>query len=163
MKSSVVATNRLLALVWCASAATITLSGVVTASESGTSRFEGPVYQISSVVSAPELERKTEPRYPETLRAAKVIGTIVLAFVVDPLGVPQNIVVKRGLGETANLLAIHALGDWKFKPAERYGKPVAVRTTVEIQIGPWLSLDEVRHRPIPVDSNGSPTPVPIRH
>jgi len=58
--------------------------------------------------------------------------TTVLALVVDENGRPRDVQVIRSINKLLDQSAIDAVTQWKFKPALKEGKPVAVRTSVEI-------------------------------
>jgi TonB family protein len=62
----------------------------------------------------------------------KVQGTCVLALTVDEQGAVRDVHVTRSLDKRLDQNAVDAVKQWKFKPAMRDGKPVAVLTSVEI-------------------------------
>jgi TonB family protein len=63
----------------------------------------------------------------------KVQGTVYLSVVIDTTGHPASISVMRPLPCGLNTKAIEAVQGWRLKPAtDSDGKPVAVRTTIEI-------------------------------
>jgi TonB family protein len=63
----------------------------------------------------------------------KVQGTVILGAVIDATGHPASISVIRPLPCGLNTQAIEALKGWRLKPAtDSDGKPVAVRTTIEM-------------------------------
>ena len=57
---------------------------------------------------------------------------MVLWLVVDPNGHPQNIMVARSLGLGLDQKAMDAVRQWKFEPAMKDGRPVAVQINVEV-------------------------------
>ena len=56
----------------------------------------------------------------------------MLALVVDENGRPRDVHVTRSVNKVLDQNAINAVTQWRFKPALRDGKPVAVRTSVEV-------------------------------
>ena len=84
-------------------------------------------------VSAPRAIYRPDPEYSEEARKAKYQGTVVLGLVVDSSGRPRGLKVERGLGMGLDEKALEAVRNWKFEPAEKDGKPVAVAISVEVQ------------------------------
>ena len=74
------------------------------------------------------------PLYDDAARAAKYQGTIVLSVVVTPDGRSDSILVLKGAPFLLNKQAMEAVQKWKFKPAEKDGKPVRVRVPIEITL-----------------------------
>jgi TonB family protein len=72
------------------------------------------------------------PVYDGDARAAKYQGTIELSVVVTPDGRSDSILVLKGAPFSLNKQAVEAVQKWKFKPAEKEGKPVRVRVPIEI-------------------------------
>jgi len=94
--------------------------------------FGGGVFRVGNGVSAPRALFTPDPEYSEEARKAKYQGTVVLWLIVDPSGRPQNVKVARSLGMGLDQKAIEAVRNWKFEPAEKDGKPVAVQINVEV-------------------------------
>ncbi|MFB3779367.1 MAG: energy transducer TonB [Bryobacteraceae bacterium] len=92
----------------------------------------GGVYRVGGGVSPPVPLYKVEPEYSEEARKAKFQGTVVLSIVVDERGLPVNFKVIRALGLGLDEKAIEAVQKWRFRPAYKDGKPVAVMATVEV-------------------------------
>ena len=84
-------------------------------------------------VTEPKLIFKTEPEYSEEARKAKYQGTVVLACVVGTDGKPRSLKIEQSLGMGLDEKALEAVRNWKFSPAEKDGKPVAVAVNVEVQ------------------------------
>jgi TonB family protein len=83
-------------------------------------------------VTAPVAIYKPDPEYSEEARKAKYQGTVVLGMIVDANGRPRNLKVERGLGMGLDEKALEAVRTWKFEPAQKDGKPVAVLISVEV-------------------------------
>ena len=83
-------------------------------------------------VSAPRALSTPDPEYSEEARKAKYQGTVVLWLIVDQYGHPQQLKVSRSLGMGLDQKAIEAVRQWKFEPAMKDGRPVAVQINVEV-------------------------------
>jgi len=94
--------------------------------------FGGGVFRVGGGVTSPVPLYKPEPEYSEEARKAKYQGTVVLYVEVDPTGKPKNLKVVRSLGLGLDEKAIEAVRNWKFSPAMKDGKPVAVQINVEV-------------------------------
>jgi periplasmic protein TonB len=92
----------------------------------------GGVYKIGGDVSSPQILTKVEPEYSEEARKAKYQGAVVLQIVVDANGIPRDIKVVRPLGLGLDEKAIEAVQHWRFRPALKGGKPVAVTANIEV-------------------------------
>ena len=90
----------------------------------------GPAYRVG--VSPPKAIYSPDPEYSETARQAKLQGTCVLWLVVGPDGKPRDIRVLRTLGLGLDEKAIEAVKHWRFEPAMKDGKPVAVQINVKV-------------------------------
>jgi periplasmic protein TonB len=91
----------------------------------------GKVSDAPDCVTAPHATYSPDPTYPETERRALHRGTVILTLVVGPDGLPQDIRVSRTLSSEFDKAAINAVKNWKFTPATRHSKPIAV----EIDVG----------------------------
>jgi TonB family protein len=80
----------------------------------------------------PVLTEKTDPGYPLELMRANVHGMVTLYAVIRPDGKVGDIRVLSSPDERLDAYAARALARWKFVPAERAGKAVALETVVEI-------------------------------
>lgn len=92
----------------------------------------GGVYRVGGGVSAPIAVYSPDPQYSEEARKAHYQGTVVLWVVVGPDGHPRDLKVARSLGMGLDQKAIEAVRTWKFTPALKDGKPVAVQINVEV-------------------------------
>jgi TonB family protein len=92
----------------------------------------GGAFRVGGGVSAPKAIFAPDPEYSEEARKAKYSGTCVLWLVVGPDGRARDIRVARTLGLGLDEKAIEAVKTWKFEPAMKDGKPVAVQINVEV-------------------------------
>jgi len=92
----------------------------------------GGVFRVGGGVSAPKEIYAPEPEYSEEARKVKQMGVVVLRLVVGPDGLPRDIQVVRALGLGLDEKAIEAVKKWRFDPAKKDGKPVAVAVNIEV-------------------------------
>ena len=83
-------------------------------------------------VSAPVPLYKVEPEYSEEARKAKFQGTVVLEIVIDEHGNPTNFRILNPLGLGLDEKAVEAVKQWRFRPAMKNGKPVAVVARIDV-------------------------------
>jgi TonB family protein len=92
----------------------------------------GGAYRVGGGVSAPRILYAPDPDYSEEARRAKYQGTVTLWLVVGPDGRPRDARVARSLGMGLDEKAVAAVRQWKFEPAMKDGRPVAVQINVEV-------------------------------
>ena len=90
------------------------------------------VFRVGGDVKPPTLLHKVEPEYTEQARDSKLEGTVVLSCEIGPDGAARNIRVEKWLGLGLDEKAVEAVEQWRFRPGEKGGQPVAVRATVEV-------------------------------
>lgn len=92
----------------------------------------GGVFRVGGGVSAPKAIYAPDPEYSEEARKAKFMGVCALSLIVGADGRPRDIEVARSVGLGLDEKAIEAVKMWKFEPATKDGKPVAVKINVEV-------------------------------
>jgi protein TonB len=92
----------------------------------------GGLERIGGQVSTPVLIYKVEAEFSEEARRNKYQGVVIVNIIIDKQGNPQNPRVVRALGMGLDEKAIDAIKQYRFKPAMKNGKPVAVQMNVEI-------------------------------
>jgi TonB family protein len=93
----------------------------------------GGLYRIGGGVSAPVPLNSVEAEFSDEARRAKYQGVVLVGLIVDTQGNPQNVHIVRALGMGLDEKAIEAVKKYKFKPAMKDGKAVAVSgVTVEV-------------------------------
>ncbi len=90
------------------------------------------VFRIGGDVSAPAAITRVEPNYSKQALKAKLQGTVLIQIVIDEAGLPTNVKVVRSLGLGLDEKAIEAVKQWRFSPAMKDGRPVAVFATIEV-------------------------------
>jgi len=81
---------------------------------------------------APLATEQSDPGYPLELMRANVHGMVTLYAVIHADGRLSDIRVLNSPDERLDPYAVKALARWKFLPAERAGKPVALEAVVKI-------------------------------
>lgn len=94
--------------------------------------YGGGVFRIGGSVSEPVCLYCPDPEYSEEARKAKYQGVVVLWAIVDETGRAREIRIQKSLGLGLDEEAVRAVQNWRFKPAQRYGKPVPVYMTIEV-------------------------------
>jgi len=92
----------------------------------------GGVYRIGGGVSAPVPIFTPEAEFSDEARRAKYQGVCLISLIVDAQGNPQTPRVVRPLGMGLDEKALEAVRKYKFKPAMKDGKPVAVMMSIEV-------------------------------
>ncbi len=61
-------------------------------------------------------------------------SSVDVEFTVDETGKPANLTVKSHVDETLSSAVLEAVKQWKFKPAERNGVPVATKVVLPVKV-----------------------------
>jgi protein TonB len=83
-------------------------------------------------VTAPVPIVTPEAEFSDEARRNKYQGVCMISLIVDAQGNPHNLRVIRSLGMGLDEKALEAVGLYRFKPALRQGRPVAVRMAVAV-------------------------------
>ncbi len=92
----------------------------------------GGAYRVGGGVSAPRAIFSPDPQYSDEARKAKHQGIVVLWCVIGPDGRPHEMHVARSLGMGLDDKALEAVRTWRFEPALKDGRPVAVQVNIEV-------------------------------
>ncbi|MBM4160653.1 MAG: energy transducer TonB [Ignavibacteria bacterium] len=79
---------------------------------------------------APEPTQRVNPKYPDLATKAGIEGTVWTQVWIDESGKVTKASVTKSDAEILNQPAIDAAMQWKFKPAKKDGKPIAVWVTI---------------------------------
>jgi periplasmic protein TonB len=95
----------------------------------------GGAFRIGSGVESPRLIRSVRPNYTSEAMRAKVQGLVRLEGIVLPDGTVGDVRVLRSLDSVFGLdeEAIKAAKQFRFAPGTRFGQPVAVIVSFEIE------------------------------
>jgi protein TonB len=94
--------------------------------------FGGGVYAIGGGVTKPVATYAPEPEYSDEGRRARLQGTVIVELVVDPNGTTRNFKIIQSLGLGLDEQALKTVATWRFKPATKDGKPVAVLADIYV-------------------------------
>lgn len=101
------------------------------ASSKGNESAEFAKVSDKGVVAPVPLE-KPDPKYTPEAKAGKVQGIVKLSIVIEPDGTVGDVKVIQSLEKSLDQSAVDTVKTWKFKPATKDGKPVAVKSDIEI-------------------------------
>jgi len=73
-----------------------------------------------------------DPKYSDAARKAKLQGTVVVAVAINENGEVDAAKVVRSLSRDLDQNAMDAAKQYKFAPATKDGKPVAVQLAIEM-------------------------------
>lgn len=91
------------------------------------------VFDLREVTRQPVPVTQVAPTMPVRFRQRGVDGLVEISAVIDRFGSVQNIVVLRSTHVELNQATIAAAGQWKFRPAEKDGRAVAVRVVLPFE------------------------------
>lgn len=94
--------------------------------------FGGGAFRVGGSVSAPICIYCPEPEYPEEARKARWMGTVIVWAEVDEHGNVRDARVQKSMGMGLDEEAYRAVMNYKFRPAERGGRPVPVVFAIEV-------------------------------
>ena len=122
--------------------ATIALAACIAITATAVDRFpmfatltaQSKVYRPGNGVSLPVVLTEVKPKYTPAAMEAKIQGSVWLECVVNEQGDISETKVTKSLDTVYGLdqAAMDAASQWKFKPAQKDGKPVAVAITLEL-------------------------------
>lgn len=87
---------------------------------------------MSDGVQPPRLTKQVNPDY-SGVRGVRVKGSVAMAVVISSQGVPTSVQVLQSLDPDVDRCAVDAVKQWRFSPARKDGKAVAVKVTVEVE------------------------------
>jgi protein TonB len=98
--------------------------------------YGGGLYRVGGAVSPPKVIYQVDAEFSDQARMAKYQGEVVVEFIVDTNGLPQNVKVIRSLGMGLDQKALLAVRQYRFKPAMLKGRavPVMIDMSVDFHI-----------------------------
>jgi TonB family protein len=72
------------------------------------------------------------PHYA-TDHGVRAVGSVIIGLVVSSRGLPKDPHVVKGMDKDLDQSAVEAVKEWRFAPAQKNGKAVAVRVSVQIE------------------------------
>lgn len=91
------------------------------------------VFSVGSVAIRPQITARPAAAYTDQARRAQVEGSVKLSVVLKADGTVSDIRVMRGLGYGLDEKAIEAARRLSFVPAQKDGRPVSVRLSLEFR------------------------------
>jgi TonB family protein len=79
---------------------------------------------------------KVNPEYPDSERASRRQGVVVIKITIDEQGAVSDARVVRSLAPAFDEAALDAVRQWRFAPPQRDGQPVASELTLTINFVP---------------------------
>ena len=80
----------------------------------------------------PAVIHSTDAEYSVAAHNAKIQGMVVLHATIGTDGLGHDIQVVRPLGYGLDELAVEAVKNWTFEPAQSSGKPVPAKINIEV-------------------------------
>ncbi|HEY2362124.1 MAG TPA: energy transducer TonB [Candidatus Angelobacter sp.] len=90
----------------------------------------GNIYSPGNGVSIPRAIYSPEPEFSEEARRSKYQGEVTLLATIGADGRTRDLLVVRSLGMGLDEKAIEAVRTWRFEPAKKDGRPVAVQMNI---------------------------------
>ena len=114
-------------------ACVVLLTGLAQTSfgQSSAAESDEKVYDLGPGVSPPRVTKQINPNY-KTARGVKLEGAVIVVLVVSSQGIPRDVRVAKGLDKDIDQSAVDAVREWRFSPARKDDKPIAVRISLEI-------------------------------
>jgi TonB family protein len=100
--------------------------------EAASWKTSGNVYKVGDGVSDPVVLNRVETEFTDAARNAQYQGQCLLTAIVDEQGMPEDLEVLKPLDYGLTENAVAAASKYRFKPAMKDGKPVAVKITIEV-------------------------------
>ena len=99
-----------------------------------TLRAQSMVYDPGPGITLPVVVKEVKPQYTKEAMQARIQGSVWLSCVVSETGFISDVKVSKSLDTEHGLdqAAIDAARQWEFKPAQKDGKAVPVRVTIEL-------------------------------
>ncbi len=108
----------------------VAITLVVTASsQSG----DEPVIDLGPGITPPRVVHQVSPVEDSGTGGFRVSGVVLIGLVVSSQGLPKEVHVVHSLDKDLDKNAVEAVQQWRFEPARKGDRPVAVRVTVEIR------------------------------
>ncbi|MFZ0299170.1 MAG: energy transducer TonB [Candidatus Sulfotelmatobacter sp.] len=94
---------------------------------------EGGIYKLGqNGVIPPKPIYSPDPEFSEEARKAGEQGIVTVSLVVSEDGKPRSARVMCSSAPDLNDVAVETINTWRFEPATKAGKPVAVEMAVEV-------------------------------
>jgi TonB family protein len=88
-------------------------------------------------IKAPRALYTPEPKYSRNARNQKIEGTVTLSMIIGTDGKPHDVKLVKSLEPSLDAIAIEGVKKWKFAPATKDGRPVAVEMRLDVDFKLW--------------------------
>jgi TonB family protein len=92
-----------------------------------------PVFDLGDGITPPKVIHQVSPKPDSGAQGFRISGIVLIGLVVSSRGLPVNVRVVRSVDKDIDQSAVDAVRQWRFEPARKGDKPVAVRLTIEIR------------------------------
>jgi TonB family protein len=128
-------TNSLLCLIHSGALASVLLfpcAGIALAQDSSQTPSEIVYERQGPGMTHPKAVYQPNPDYAERPRRKKLQGVVVLSMIVSADGTVRDPQVTQSLDKDLDKKAVECVKKWRYEPATKDGKPVAMRVAVEV-------------------------------
>jgi TonB family protein len=94
--------------------------------------FGDSAFEQGSTDVKPEIIEKVNPKYPEEAKKEGVQGKVIVEATLGTDGKVAKVKVVNEADPRLAQAALDAVKQWRFKPMQKDGKPVEVKTTVTL-------------------------------
>lgn len=91
------------------------------------------LHNFAELDKRPNPVYRQQPLYPAELKAARVTGEAVIAFVVDVDGSVKDARIVKATEPAFGEAALAAVSTWKFEPGMKNGSPVACQLSMPLR------------------------------
>lgn len=86
----------------------------------------------SSVIKPPKPVSTPEPKFSQAARYSQFTGSGTVALIVDSKGEVRKPIIIKALGLGLDENEVNTVATWRFDPATREGRPLAVQMQIEV-------------------------------
>lgn len=94
---------------------------------------EPKVVRVGGSVVPPKVLFAADPQFTALARSERIGGKVLVYVQVDREGKPNHVRILKPVGFGLDEMAAKSVSEYKFKPAEENGVPVAVELNVEVK------------------------------
>jgi TonB family protein len=92
-----------------------------------------PVYDLTEEITPPRITHKVNPEPGPNAHGVRIVGSVIIGLVVTSEGLPRDVHIVKSLEKSVDESAVLAVKQWRFSPATKDKKPVAVRISFELE------------------------------
>src|SRR5581483_3155894 len=104
-----------------------------TSAKDHTEENDEPVFDLGDGITPPKVIHQVSPKPDSGTEGFRITGAVLIGLIVSSHGLPVNVHVVRSVDKDIDQSAMEAVRQWRFEPARKGDKPVAVRLTIEIR------------------------------